>query len=483
MKMKKSERIKNIILITIDCLRADHLSCMGYPRETTPHLDKLAKTGILFEQAFSNGPGTQFSFPSILTSTYSLMYNYNLGGRLSEERVMISEILKKEGYSTAAFHWNPYLTRFFGYNRGFELFEDFVTNEKTFRRKENKIFDHIIKITKDKMYKRTLIYGFLEKSYEIFIGGRLSKRKWKFAYKWSNVAKADVINQKAISWLENKTNNKFFLWLHYMDVHSPYSSTNYLKIFRSEIPDKKEVNRANDTMYKYRSTYNKSISLPQSELELIVDLYDSEIRYVDEAIGNFMNELEKKNLLTNTLVVITADHGDEFLEHGSLAHNPKLYDELLHVPLIFYTPQIDKGIKCNDLCSLLDLSPTILDVLNIRKPKRWQGESLLSLIESKKRMNNGIISECISNNRRKTSYRSERWKFILDEEKDSLELYNLEEDSKELVNIADKNLDLVNTFKSKIAEHILMEKKMNEKARTEKETKKRIKNLKALGKI
>lgn len=123
--------MKNVILITIDCLRADHVGCLGYDRPTTPNIDELAEAGVLFTQAFSQGSKTATSFPALLASTYPLMFEgYK---RISEPRKMISEVLKENGYTTAAFHSNPTLSSYFNYDRGFDTFEDLMTsadNEK-----------------------------------------------------------------------------------------------------------------------------------------------------------------------------------------------------------------------------------------------------------------------------------------------------------------------------------------------------------------
>jgi len=131
--MMKMKRTYNIIFITIDCLRADHLSCFGYNKISTVNIDKLAENGVLFYNAFSNGPYTAMSFPSIFTSTYPLMYPYIHENDLfmSDERTSFVQILKKHGYKTAAFHSNPHLSAYFGYEKGFEVFKDHILEDKT----------------------------------------------------------------------------------------------------------------------------------------------------------------------------------------------------------------------------------------------------------------------------------------------------------------------------------------------------------------
>jgi len=202
------------------------------------------------------------------------------------------------------------------------------------------------------------------------------------------------------------------------------------------------------------------------ELKQTIELYDAEIRYVDGSVAMILDEVEKLGLQANTLIILTADHGDEFLEHGDTFHFPKLYDELLRVPLIFYAPELDENKVIDDLVSLLDLSPTILDILDIEKPKKWLGKSLLPLIKGdERRTNNAVISEVsCSKGKRKISYRMKKWKLIWDEERDFYELYDLEKDNKEIKNIAEEKPDIVKYLSSKIKEHVSMENKTRKQA-------------------
>ena len=479
----------NVILITIDSLRADHLSCYGYQKATTPNLDELAKNGILFTQAFANAAGTAPSFPSILTSSYLLQYPYS--AHLSPQRLLLSEVLQKQGYITGAVHSNPYLSRFYGYNRGFETFTDFLFDNYGVKdkinwqtRRSGSFGFRLGRQIKGVFGESSFIYRILSRLYLRVVTRIVGRSKLNIVSKY---AKAEIINREAISWLESRGNNKFFLWLHYMDVHRPYMpKLEYIKQIRSSLPEERRIWTLNKKLFKYVGVHINPKDISEEEFELIIDLYDAGIRYTDEAIGFFLKEITKIGLLDNTLVIVTADHGEEFLEHGDVAHGPKLYDELLHVPLIFYAPGLGEGMVINDLVSLIDLAPTIGDILNIGKPEKWIGESLLPLIKGKeRRIDNGVISEVLAGGKRKTAYRTKKWKFILDEEKEgkeNYELYNLEEDPKESHDIADKRADLVKEFSSKIEEHILMENEISKQAGM-REIKEKVKKLKMRGKV
>ena len=478
---------RNVILITIDTLRADHLSCYGYHRKTSPNIDNLAKNGILFKYAFSNGPWTPFSFPSILTSTYPLQFSFDF--HLSPERIMISEVLKKNGYFTAAFHSNPYLSSFYGYNRGFDVFSDFLLTEKRVKysyghpflvKLQKKVKERLESILGEANPFYHLIVSFHEKVLESRIRTKRSQKLMEFDEKY--IEDASSLNKKVIYWLRN-VKEPFFLWVHYMDVRMGYMPPDmcleYLVQFTSSLPDETKIRKLNEKIY--RNIYVSKDDFSDEEVRLLIDLYDAETRYVDEHIRLLLDEVKDLGLLRDTLVVITADHGDEFLEHGDIHHNPKLYDELLHVPLIFYAPKLGKGITIGDLVSLIDLAPTIVDILGIKRPEQWVGESLLPLLKGEKKANNAVISEVLVNGKRKIAYRTKKWKFIFNI--DNYELYNLEKDIGESTNVAEENLDIVRDFSSKIEEHISMENKMRRNVEERKRTKEKIRKLKAGGKI
>lgn len=434
----------NVMLITIDCLRADHVSCLGYARETTPNLDNFAKKGVLFTQAIANGSSTSASFPSILTSTYALMdpnYHYN-----SKFRTTIAEVLKESGYKTAGFTSNPYLSRYYNYDRGFEDFEDFLSPQID-KKKISKRVREIVKENK-------ILYPFVRKLYKPLLNVERYIKPISLPYQ-----NASVINQKAISWLEKNT-SRFFIWLHYMDTHHPF------------VPPKQFCN---SNIFKIKRAENILCKNPhivsQNDLENIINLYDSTIMYVDQALTDLFQEMKKLDVFDNTFIIITADHGEEFKEHGGFSHTAKLYDELIHVPLVLRGPTLPVNIKIDKLVSLLDLAPTILDYLNLPDCNNFKGESLLPRIMEKENVWNeeGVISETLTKNGKVAismeegymliSYRTKEWKYILNEEKNKRELYNLENDPFETKNLYDKKREMARNFEKKIEEHVKMEKR------------------------
>lgn len=462
--------MKSIIIITIDALRADHLSCLGYPKKTSPVMDKLGENGVIFSQATSAGPSSGVSFMSLFTSTYPLMYDgYK---RLSNRRTPLAEVLKENGYLTAGFHSNVYLSRFFGYDRGFDLLYFDLDSKK-----KNK--SNYIKYKLKDLLKGTSVFTPLLRFYLLF---RLFFKKRAPPYE-----EAELTTKRAVSWLGENSDKNFFLWLHYMDVHHPYIP-----------PDKyhrKVYNKGIGKIERFKlenKFYTKPSELSEKDINKLIELYDGEIRYVDTSIGIILKELKKLNRIDDTFIIVTADHGEEFKERGGVSHKANLHEEIIHVPLIIVGPGLPKK-RIDEAVSLIDVSPTILDLVGIEKSNKFMGNSLLSLINGGKKSTEGIIAECLHHKeglisdmndpkgKLLISYKTKEWKCIFDEETTQIELYNLKNDPKEKENLASKKREKVKEYMSKIMDHLLMEK---ESRSSEKErTGDIIKKLKTKGKI
>jgi arylsulfatase A-like enzyme len=454
----------NLIVITIDALRADHLGCLGYPERTTPNLDYLASTGILFSQAMSVGAWTATSFIAILTSTYPLMYGGPL--RITDPRTTVAQVLKEHGYHTATFHSNPWLSSYLGYHRGFDTFDSSISRigSESRLRKSKELVKRILG-TKGKLYH------FISQLY---------------AFMFIHPVGSDL-NRKAVRWLRDNPSN-FFLWLHYMDVHEPY----YHPSLKNVSPFERY-----HILKLTRKARTKPGSVSPEEVNKLIRLYDAKIRYADEIIGSLLRTLKRSNILDNTFVVITADHGQQFGDHGYFGHTGfNLYGELLHVPLIIIGPGLPSQV-INQQVSLLDLAPTILDLVGIEKPNTFLGDSLLGLMKGTETKGSklGAISETdvppdgrrlwgthqrMNPNRRLVSFRTGKWKYIYTEGGQD-ELYCLETDPGERENLIDAEPEIATELRANIAAHIEFEEKS---APSDKEQiKAKLRKLKASGKI
>lgn len=423
----------NILLITLDCLRADHLGCFSYRRKTSPTIDDLARNGILFTQATSVSSTTRSSFPAILGSIYPLMCD-DLDNPF-KNTLSVTEVLKKAGYESAAFHSNVLLSRRYGYHKGFDVFEDGL--------KRGKYGHPLYKIITRCLRKLITRVKLLIK------GGENPK------------ISGEKLNALVVEWVKNKTNN-FFVWVHYMDIHVPYMPLpTYVSFFRNEHLSERQLFNIYRKLLK---ALKEPDVLSKEEVSQIIDLYDSCIRYADDCIKDLIDRFADLNKLENTVIIITADHGEEFGEHGNLSHHRKLYDELIRVPLIIYNLRGIKPRVIDIPFSLIDIAPTLVDLARVKKPIQFKGESLIPYIgDTKKKKLIGTISESdklvrgklFIENTRVIAYRTSRWKLI-QKEKYTSELYDLNNDPLETKNLYEENKEMARVLKKEIEKHLRM---------------------------
>jgi arylsulfatase A-like enzyme len=395
--------MKNVILLTIDTLRQDVFDCYGSKDGLTPFIDSIQDKCIRFKNAQSCGPYTQASFPAILSSSYYLEYEKTK--KLSVKRTLISEVLKEKGIITAGFHSNAYLCAFFGWNRGWNMFYDSM---------EADVDD-----------------------YNPYI-------------------KADKLNRRVEKWLAGRKDKDapFFLWLHYMDVHEPY------------VPEKKYIEQAGysiDLSDKEMFDLFNDVVLPRDisdgeTVEILKKLYKSHVTEVDTATKELFGILESEEVLSDTAVVITSDHGDEFGEHGGLSHDGKMFKELIDVPLFIYDQSLPAGKSVDKVISTLDVSPTIASMFGINNVEEFFGDSLLPLENLEDRT---VFGEAFfkhgskeNNNPKEVHYvREGSLKVIYNENDNSWLMFDIAADPEEKVNIVESHPD-AEKLKNKIKPRI-----------------------------
>jgi len=395
-----SEKNYNVLLVTIDALRSDHMGCYGYEKETSPNIDKLAKEGVIFTQAISQGAETIPSFPSLMTSLYPHQHgDLCMLSTPVTSYPTLAEILKENGYYTAA------------------------------------IVDHFLS-------PHDMNRGFIE-----------------FAELYDAAGKdnnAFTLTQKAIRWLNENKNRKFFLWLHYFDTHGPYLPPSpYSELF---LPGKFKEKGKKFIREKYQwvGVFPKQCldnSLTPEDREYYISQYDGEIRFTDEQIGFLLKELKRLKLDKKTLVILTADHGENLADYGGrFDHGESLYDVLIKVPLIIKNNNLFKNKKIDSQIQMIDIMPTILDFLNIETNTMMEGESLLPLLSRwrKKQHSRFAYSEVWTEGYVLKSIRTKDWKLIYNLSFDKYELYNLKKDPYELNNLAEANEKELDFLKSKL---------------------------------
>lgn len=404
-KNKITCRECNVVLISLDTVRADHLGTYGYFRDTSPNIDALSEKSVLFENAFSQSSHTMPSHMSLFTSLYPSSHKMMYKDVLDPKVETLAQVLRADGYATV---WVAPLNDYnLDLNRGF-----------------GRGFDH-------------------------FISPNQNQTQY-----WQN----------GLEWIEDNKNRKFFMFFHTYKAHDPYtpsletvlrftnktdekiisSGTELLDIAYSKIISnasivfKDSFIRENEYIFTnksllrellpslcgnysnlhrtcfdvYKRTFWENVDVySDSDMDYVELLYDSRIRELDADVGRLFSVLEKQGLMNKTLLIITSDHGEEFMEHGHIDHGDTLYDEVIHVPLILWIPGSGRK-QISSLVQTIDIMPTILELVGVDIPEQVQGKSLISLIEgSVVPLNHYVYPEAYVY---LSAVRSGDWKYITD---------------------------------------------------------------------
>ncbi len=401
----------NLVLIVVDALRSDRLGCYGYDRPTSPHLDALCRRSVVFEQAVVQYPATGPSFGSIFTAKYPRRHGLSamdprawIGGEFNRT---LAEILAEEGYTTAAVMTGS-ITRSSGLARGFaEVFEELPAHAL-----------HRVDSAWPALRSRL----------------RLS-RSW---VRWRRGLDRDIVVTVAERWLARVGHRPFFLFLHLYQPHSPYDPpAEHLALFD---PDYAGPHRAIGTRM-LRRVRAGDLELETPAVDRLNALYDAEVRAADEAVGRFLTALDRAGLRDDTVVVMTADHGEELYDHRLVEHG-HIYNTNLLVPLILDLPAgSPEGRRVPGPVELLDLMPTLLDLVGAPIPDGIDGE-LLPLDETAAPSEAYAFAEadCQSFGGRATdcwlSIQSERWKLDRNLSRGKTRLFDLATDPLEREDVA-----------------------------------------------
>lgn len=345
----------SVLLIVIDALRADHLGAYGYRRPTSPHLDRLAAEGVLFTDAVSPSSWTLPAMASLFTSAQPGQHGaVERGDPLTDGREVLAETMRAAGYRTAAFAPNPWLKRSFGFDRGFSEYYDL-----------------------DRLGLARRLIGVRLKNFAL-------RRLGRIRIDPELVAPADDLTARALRWMRRHGDGPFFLLLHYMDVHSPYVPP---APYRGRFCGGHEFDLP-DHRLESRFRAGKLETDPRI-LEHIIELYDEGILATDASIGRLIGEMEAMGVAGRTAVILTADHGEEFQDHGGTMHGKTLYQEVIRVPLMIRPPLRSGGGSSRESrvvgerVTLLDLYPTILDLAGLPSREPVEGVSLAAGLEGR----------------------------------------------------------------------------------------------------
>jgi arylsulfatase A-like enzyme len=322
----------NVIIITIDTLRADHLACYGYDRPTSPRMDQFAERAVLFENVCCQSSQTLPSHTSIMVGTNPRTHGViSHESFLDEDITTLAEILKQRGYRTGAFISSHALDSKYHLDQGFDTYWE-VHKELSIQERQ------------------------------------LQKIQEKCA-----------TTDAALAWLEDASGSEFFLWIHWFDPHRPYDPPPaYLNRFAGDYRG-----MATSDPEFIMKVWRERIDLTPGDVDYLVGRYDGEVAFTDAQVGRVIDELESRGMTDNTILIVTADHGEILYEHEYyFGHDIGLYDECIMIPLIMKVPGHEAGgVRISHLVQSLDIMPTVLDVLGLKSPENLEGKSLVPLID------------------------------------------------------------------------------------------------------
>ena len=407
----------NVLIIGLDALQAAHVSHLGYATSTTPTVDSLASKGTSFGNAISAAPWTVPSFMSMMTglfptehkvvNKFSVFTKEKQEGsnlkKLSPQVETLAQTFKANGYATGGFTGDAGVSGSFGYAQGFDVY----TDEKAFGSIGNSS-DH------------------------------------------------------ALTWIKEHKNERLFVFLHGYDDHGQFdlpkdykgrfTSENYKGPYKGTKEEQRNL--------REQGLAQGSVKVSPADVSFWRSWYDSKIRDQDDRLAVFLKEYDRLGLLDKTIIVVVSDHGTEFFEHKRMDHGFSLYDELVHVPLLFVVPGLTNKPVIHDQVTSLDIAPTLLELTGIKASTQFlsqlRGTSLVPYLVSGTGTPQDVFME--------TDYRdythkrglrtADGWKYVLTMETGKEELYNLNTDPQELNNVLLEHADLAKELKARVEKHI-----------------------------
>lgn len=396
-----TDKKRSLVLVTVDCLRADHCGFHGYGKRTTPFLDALASESFVVPTAVIAGGPTYYSFPAMLASRMPLVLGRDVIGIAPGEETLAT-VLHDSGYATAAFSAaNPYISARFGYEQGFDCFRDFGDYEASKPSSPESSDEAAPRSTtlagklNRALKSSSRVLGLSALYNELYFQycARIVPHPVRSLEAVRTFPSARVLVNEAQSWLESVGDRPFFLWLHFMEPHSPYYPPQ--DAFQEFTGQKLSAARA-----RYLNAFWNRSDLNANGLrrhrDEVVELYDAGILTADQEIARLATHLKSAGVWDDCIFVLTADHGEEFLEHGRRYHAPiGLAEEFVRVPLMIRSPgQSKKEVPATPF-SHVHLAPTLLDMLDIPAPASFRGRSFWSNLRNGEAWNDLAMMECV----------------------------------------------------------------------------------------
>lgn len=361
----------NVLFVLVDTLRADHLGAYGYARPTSPRMDQLAADGALFERCIAQSSHTKPSTASILTSLHPPTHRMELmTSTLPAEATTLHEAFYAAGWRTAAFSGNSFVSRTFGFGEGVERFRGAVVSPSVVLTGYR-----IMARLRDILVYNLGLSATPWRAYQILVDSPFDLTEDRRGMD------ARAINNEFLGWLDElESEDRWFAYLHYMEPHAPYAPPPECRIFgNAEDPALgRDVPQAPGTCFL---PFQPGVEVDDATLAAMVANYDGDVLDADRALGELLATLRARGALENTIILLTADHGEEFLDHGAWGHGQSLHRELVHVPLMLAWPgQIQSGRRIADQVRSVDIMPTLCELAGAPAPAACQGRSLAPLL-------------------------------------------------------------------------------------------------------
>jgi uncharacterized sulfatase len=433
----------NVVLITVDSLRADALG-----EAVAPTLDGLAEDGVVFENAVAHGNWTPFSFPSIHGSRPVFDEGPTIGAASTPT---LAERLSDAGLATGGFNAaNGFLTDHWGYDRGFDEFEPFVDSSGYSKY----------------LAAHPTVQAWVQLGLSPFRRAATKLRGGSDDRPFADVSRLTDVEDRATSFVE-RTDDRFFLWIHYMDTHTPY------------VPAPRHLREVSDRRLGVARMLGSHLrtglgwDVDEGRLATLRTLYDGTVRQVDESVSRIIETLSTEGVADETAIVVAGDHGEEFLEHGHLAHYPKLYGELAEVPYFVSVPD-GPSRRVTEPVGLDTIAPTVCDLLGVDPPAEWAGQSTVPAFDGERIDDGPVVTVAVRGEsitsqpipRRRddgellVSARDDRFTYIEHTESGHHELYDRRVDPGEQRDISDTEHDGVDTaavvdrLSAAVADHV-----------------------------
>jgi arylsulfatase len=342
----------NVFVIVIDTLRFDRTGLADEARSQTVNLDRLAGDGTAYERAYAQASWTKPSVASLFTSLYPSSHGANLRrDRLAAEPTTVAEVFARRGYRTAVFSANPWVSPAFGFDRGVDYFYE----------SEHETYSRLVMLLRllraaDRVLPGDVLRTAIRDMEEAY--GLRQKRS-------TNCERDDAIVDAFRTWLDESEEQPAFAYFHLMSPHIPY-----------EPPAPTQAFAAADQVALLQQTD----ALTTERRKVLLSLYDQAVVYADAVLGEIVAILRERNALDDSLLIVTADHGEEFHEHGHWGHGKSLFDEVLRVPLVLRGPGIPAGVVAAGPAMLIDVLPTVVALTGATADASWEGRSLAERI-------------------------------------------------------------------------------------------------------